>query len=268
MAENMGEVATGVTVEVSIISGETVEAPKKAKRGRKRKNALYFGPEQEEAVVQFLEEENAGIRNRIYNQYLRDPINKMIESIIRRYDLYREGESFEDIHADTLSFLITKVHKFEPAKGKKAYSYFGTICKHYLLGHIIKDDKRSKQVTSYEDVFSQLEGKEEYTYVIDGPEGVITELIKHISEDIKEVLSNEVLSDNEISVGEALVEILDNWETMFDNLEGGNKYNKNSILSTIRESTLLTTKDIRHAMRRYKKMYALIKKQRIEDGLL
>ena len=43
---------------------------------------------------------------------------------------------FTDIHTDTLSFLVTKMEKFKPAKGKKAYSYFGTICKNYLMGQI------------------------------------------------------------------------------------------------------------------------------------
>jgi len=54
------------------------------KRGRKRKNDLYFGPEQEEAVVKFLESEDIQGRNAIYNKWLRETLNKMIESIIRR----------------------------------------------------------------------------------------------------------------------------------------------------------------------------------------
>ena len=37
--------------------------------------------------------------------------------------------------------LTVGVDKFKPAKNKKAYSYFGTICKNYLMGQIIKDQK-------------------------------------------------------------------------------------------------------------------------------
>ena len=61
------------------------------KRGRKRKNALYFGPEQEEAVLNYLNTEDELERNAIYNEWLREPLNKMIESIIRKYKLYRNG---------------------------------------------------------------------------------------------------------------------------------------------------------------------------------
>jgi len=47
-----------------------------------------------------------------------------------------------------------------------------------------------------------------------------------------------------------------------------NKYNKNLILSYIREMTDLTTKDIRVGMRRFKKMYGLIKNDKIDKDLL
>ena len=36
-------------------------------RGRKRTSNLYFGPEQEEAVVKFLTSESYSERNKIYN---------------------------------------------------------------------------------------------------------------------------------------------------------------------------------------------------------
>ena len=83
------------------------------KRGRKRKKDLYFGPEQEAAVVKFLESDDQIERNTIYNEFLRFPIEKMVESIIRTYKLYRKSTSFEDLHTDTISFLITKSDKFK-----------------------------------------------------------------------------------------------------------------------------------------------------------
>ena len=94
------------------------------KRGRKRKNEMYFGPDEEKAVNDYLASTDDKERNMIYNQWLKEPLDKMIESIIRRYKLYRKGESFEDLHSDTLSFLMTKAHKFENARGKKVYSYY------------------------------------------------------------------------------------------------------------------------------------------------
>ena len=45
------------------------------KRGRKRVNDLYFGPEEELAVIKFLESDDNIERNAIYNQWLRKPEN-------------------------------------------------------------------------------------------------------------------------------------------------------------------------------------------------
>jgi len=237
------------------------------KRGRKRKNEMYFGPDEEKAVNDYLASTDDKERNMIYNQWLKEPLDKMIESIIRRYKLYRKGESFEDLHSDTLSFLMTKAHKFENARGKKAYSYYGTICKHYILGLLIKDEKYTKQTASYEDISSDLEERKELSYVIDKDEIVMDEFLKKLVDGIKEELNDEnqptkkKLNENERKVGESLIEILQNWETAFNTMDGGPKYNKNSVLETMRNYTNLSTKDIRLAMRRFKDLYEFLKHQ-------
>jgi len=248
-----------------------------AKRGRKRVKR-YFGPIEEEAVVLFLSSDDIHFRNEIYNKWLRVPFNKMVESIIRRYKLYRKTETFEDLHADTLSFLMMKSDKFEGARGKKAYSYYGTICKNYIMGLLIKDEKHIKQTYSYDDVYQTIESRDDMIYYIDDDESYISDFIKELRTEIFEKLKADglpdakqrktLLTDNERSVGNALVDIFDNWELMFDNLDGGNKFNKNAILSTIREATNLNTKDIRSGMRKFKNLYSLLKNKRVSDGLL
>ena len=137
------------------------------KRGRKAVKENYFDVREEEAVRKFLIAESSYEKNKIYNQFLRYPLDKMISSIIRRYKLYRKDMDFEEIHTDTHSFLMTKVDKFKPDKNKKAYSYFGTICKNYLMGQIIKDQKETNRKISYEDISSSLEERPDLTYRID-----------------------------------------------------------------------------------------------------
>ena len=201
------------------------EEPKK--RGRKRTTNLYFGPEQEEAVITFLSSDDYHERNRIYNKFLRAPLNKMIESIIRRYKLYRKDYSFEDVHADTLSFLAMKMNKFEPEQGKKAYSYFGTICKNYLLGQLLKSDKRMKTDLAYDDVYKSVEEMDDYQYDLEDVDKTpLEEFIKEVSSNIKAEIEHGKISENEKLVGNALIMVLGNWETIFEQVESGNKYNK------------------------------------------
>jgi predicted SprT family Zn-dependent metalloprotease len=103
--------------EILILSGATDTNLKK--KGRKPKQANYFDVREETAVVKFLLTESSEEKNKIYNEFLRNPLDKMISSIIRRYKLYRKDMDFIEIHTDTHSFLMTKIDKFKPEKGKK-----------------------------------------------------------------------------------------------------------------------------------------------------
>lgn len=248
----------------------------KGKRGRKPSKNIYFGEREEKAVVLFLTSETQEERDLIYEEFLKAPLTKMVESIIRKYKLYRKSVSYEDLHADTLSHLITKTDKFDHTKGKKAYSYYGTICRNYIVGLLQNDSKELNKSVAYEDVYKSIEEDERYSYQLDDDDdSYLSQLISDISDDIKQELRlneegtlKKSLNVNEVKVGKAVVMVLDNWKIIFDDLDINDKYNKNTFYSTVREYTNLHTKDIRNAMKRYKRLYALIKQSRINDGLI
>ena len=198
------------------------------KRGRKATTTNYFDVREEDAVKAFLLAETYEERNKIYNEFLRDPLDKMISSIIRRYKLYRKDMDFREIHVDTHSFLITKVDKFQPAKNKKAYSYFGTICKNYLMGQIIKDQKDMNRKVSYEDISLSLEQRPDMIYTIDSDQLDMEVVIKKYLNDLKEFINTESLSDNEVKLGYALIDLFENYESIFSSTDN-NKFNKNII---------------------------------------
>lgn len=224
------------------------------KKKRKEKQANYFDVREENAVRMFLLETSHEERNKIYNQYLKEPLDKMISSIIRRYKLYRKDMDFEEIHTDTHSFLMTKIEKFKPSKEKKAYSYFGTICKNYLMGQIIKDQKEMNRKISYEDISSSIEENIRFSYSIENEMVDATFVINKFILELKIFIDSESLSDNERKLGYALLDLFENYEAIFTSADN-NKFNKNIILLSLREMTNLSTKEIRNSMKKYKKLY-------------
>ena len=224
------------------------------KKGRKPKQANYFDVREELAVVRYLESETFEEKNKIYNEFLRKPLDKMISSIIRRYKLYRKDMDFYEIHIDTHSFLMTKIDKFKPSKEKKAYSYFGTICKNYLMGQIIKDQKETNRKISYEDISSNLENDPEYSYSIDSELLSSEQIIKKFLEELDKFIKTGNLTDNEIKLGHALYEIFENYDNIFIGSDN-NKFNKNIILLSLRDMTNLSTKEIRSSMKKYRTIY-------------
>ena len=221
---------------------------------RPRTQKIYFGEDQEKAVVRYLESESDDERNKIFNEYLREPLIIMVESIIRRYKLYRKDMEFEEIHTDTMSFLITKINKFDHTKNTKAYSYFGTICKNYLMGAIQKDTKEQNRQVSYDDISSDIEESPLLSYVIDEHVIDYRDVIIKLTMNLEEFVENQNLNENEQKLGYALLEIFSNFDKIFQ-VGDGNKFNKNLILLSLREMTSLSTKEIRIAMKRYKKIY-------------
>lgn len=235
----------------------TSEDVSSKKRGRKTVNVNYFDVREEDAVKKFLLAQTSEEKNKIYNEYLRGPLDKMISSIIRRYKLYRKDMDFNEIHTDTHSFLMTKVDKFKPSKEKKAYSYFGTICKNYLMGQIIKDQKETNRKVSYEDMSESLEERPDMVYRIDEDHLDTSVIIFEYLKELKEFIDGENLNDNEKKLGYALIDLFENYDSIFSSADN-NKFNKNVILLSLREMTNLSTKEIRSSMKRFKKLYILI----------
>ena len=234
------------------------------KRGRKTVNVNYFDTREENAVKEFLIAKTSEEKNKIYNDFLKAPLDKMISSIIRRYKLYRKNMDFNEIHCDTHSFLMTKVDKFKPSKEKKAYSYFGTICKNYLMGQIIKDQKENNRKISYEDVSGSIEERPEMSYRIDEDHIDISVVIDDYLKELRYFIDKEDLNENEKKLGYALIDLFSNYDNIFSSADN-NKFNKNIILLSLREMTNLSTKEIRNSMKRFKKLYVLIQNKMKSD---
>jgi len=252
-SKNSGQTET-VQTELNLSGGTETEQSEAKKRGRKPTTNNYFAEREERAVRLFLTASTYTEKNEIYNEYLKAPLDKMIESIIRRYKLYRKGMDFREIHHDTHSFLITKVEKFKPERNKKAYSYFGTICKNYLMGMIIKDQKEQNRKISYEDVTTKLESRPDMVYYLEHEKIDATHVIKRFTKELEEFITESDLNNNELKLGYALIELFENYSNIFIGTNN-NKFNKNIILLSLREMTNMTTKEIRTSMRKYKKLY-------------
>jgi hypothetical protein len=237
-----------------MVNNETEVLIEKKKKGRKPKVNNYFDEREETAVRMFLIAETYEEKNKIYNDFLKEPLDKMISSIIRRYKLYRRDMNYEEIHVDTHSFLMTKIEKFKPSKEKKAYSYFGTICKNYLMGQIMKDQKEMNRKISYEDISSDLSNRKEMSYLIDDDTLSSEYIIKKFLEKLKTSLEDKNCNDQEHKLGSAIYDLFENYGTIFPETNN-NKFNKNIILFELREMTNLSTKEIRNLIKKYKKLY-------------
>lgn len=248
-------------------SGTTIEL-KKGKGGKVRKG--YFYEEQEQAMADYVHTNDQKEKDRIFNEVLYTAFTKMIESIIRRYNLYPPDEEFDQTFDDTMSFLMSKLDHFDPDKGYKGYSYAGTVCKNYLIYKLNQFSKNQKRNTSYDAQQSDFIDNIHYSYDNGTPDlAFIQTLMSITSSQINAMIVNRkelMLTDNEVKVGNAIIQLLSNWEELFIRM-GSDKFNKSSILMFLKETTLLTTKEIRDSGKKYKKLFYDNKMRLLEEGI-
>ena len=72
--------------------------------------------------------------------------------------------------------------------------------------------------------------------------------------DLKNYVNNNTLVENEFKLGQALIELFDNYGNIFIGNDN-NKFNKNIVLLSLREMTNMNTKEIRIYLKKYKHLY-------------
>ena len=158
---------------------------------------------------------------------------------------------------------MKKIDYFNPNSGYKAYSYCGTICKNYLIWKINQHNKFRDKNASYDEIKNEIINDIKYSYDKHSNKiSTLTEIIEYMKKNIKHMIENKdmfKLTINEVRVGQALVTIMDDWDDLFARM-GSHKFNKSSILLYLQETTLLNTKEIRDAMKKYKLLYQEVKK--------
>ena len=111
---------------------------------------------------------------------------------------------------------------------------------------------------------SSIEERPDMMYWIDEEEVDTNAIISKYLNELRDFIENENLNDNERKLGYALIDLFDNYESIFSGADN-NKFNKNVILLSLREMTNLSTKEIRSSIKRFKKLYILIQSKMKTD---
>ena len=208
-----------------------------APRKRKKKSKNYFTQETEDYIVKYNNESDPEIRSKIYETHIHYPFFKLTQNIIHTFKFYHtEVENLEHLQHEIITFLLTKMHLFDPTRGAKAYSYFGTIVKRWLILYNTKNYSKKIQKTGVEELY-----KEGSTHIYSiGDETVKSDLDKymdvfvdHVSENLFELFPK----GNDAAVADAILEL-------FRRRESLDIFNKKALYIYIREMVDVKTPKI------------------------
>jgi hypothetical protein len=112
------------------------------KMPKKPSDRNYFTQDTEDAIVLYNRTEDTALKSKIYESKIHYAFFKLTQNIIHTFKFYHtEVEDLEHLQHEIIVFLLSKIHLFNPENGAKAYSYFGTIVKRWL---ILYNDKNYK----------------------------------------------------------------------------------------------------------------------------
>ena len=227
--------------------------PRKAKKGSPR---YYFNQITENAIIRHNKETRPYIKERIYNDHIRQAFEKLAENIIHTFKFYYFDVPSEDVKHEVVSFLYMNIHKFTEGKGK-AFSYFSIVAKNYLILHNNNNYKRMKQhdgeeVTDYKrDPITEMRNTEFNS--------VQVEYLETLAEYWKNNLTTVFKRKKDLDVANAVIELID----MRHNIEN---FNKKALYILIREMTGSNTQHITRVINVMKKHHFNLHKKFLATG--
>ena len=210
--------------------------PVKRKRKKKTKNQ-YFTQATEDAIVRYNNCSDPEERSEIYRKEIHYAFFKLTENIIHTFKFYyTEVNEIEHLQHEVITFLLDKIHLFDQSKGAKAFSYFGTIAKRYLIIQNTQNYKKRVDKAPVEELYHDLK----YSYDIDyNPmekddlSDFLDEYLEYCTENIYVLFPKE----KDARVADAILEI-------FRKRESIDIFNKKAIYLYIREMVDVKTPHI------------------------
>lgn len=224
------------------------------KRKPKTKNE-YFTQETEDAIIAYNNSEDFIFKSKIYEEKIHYAFFKLTQNIIHTFKFYyTDVEEIEDLQHEIITFLLTKIHRFDSTRGTKAFSYFGTIVKRWLI--LYNKKNYSKRITKTP--LATVEEDESYSYNIDEstPSESKDKLVMFTNKFVSYITDNifELFpKPQDAKVADAIIELFRKRNTDII-------FNKKALYINIKESVDVKTPKITKIT---EKLYSIYKKQYI-----
>lgn len=211
-----------------------------------KKQKAYFTEKTENAIVRYNNSEDATEKNIIYCTEIHAAFDKLAENLIHTFKFYNFDIEYEDVKHEVVTFLVEKINKYSPEKGK-AFSYFSIVGKNYLIANNNYNYHYFKKITQID--------------AIDTERSVINEILR---ENVKEEKSDFFdlfvqyfdMNVDKLFTKQRDLEIADAVIDLFRHRQNIENFNKKALYILIRERTNVKTQNVTSTINKIKKIYS------------
>lgn len=227
---------------------------------KKKNKKQYFDQEVEDAINDYNNNEDIEVKNKIYQDKIHFAFFKLTQNLIHTFKFYHtEVDNLEDLQHEVIIFLISKMDKFNPDLGYKAFSYFGTIAKRYLIIYNNKNYSKKKDILPIE----FIQDDEKHSYTEESYDSKLSYFLDEFTKYCDKNLFKLFPKEQDAKIADAVMEIFRNREK-FDDIA----VNKKVLYFHIREIIQVRTPKMTAIIDR---IYVIFKKEYIfflENGYL
>jgi hypothetical protein len=211
------------------------------KRGQPRRRKpkeprVYFTEDTENAIIEYLASDDQSFRNAIYRERIEYAFYKLAENIIHTFKFYyTDSDTIEELKHEVVTFLLEKLHKYDQTRGK-AFSYFGTIAKRYLIVYNNNNYKKLQEHADVEEIdedkvilYDTIKAAEDKT----DPNTFIDQFIRYVDKHLYSLFPKK----QDAQTADAIMELFRKRETL-------EIFNKKALYIYIREITDTSTPQI------------------------
>ncbi len=231
----------------------------KKKRTRKpRTKRMYFTQVHEDAIIEYNNITDFKRKTELYETLIHPALDEMVDKIVYTYK-FTSLPNIAELQSDCKVMLVTILHKYDPSKGSKAFSYFSVITKNWFIAQVKKNAKKNRREVSMENYLSmdKIGGTELYA---EDPYHENRE-----REEFMGLLREEIDSWDSVSMRPNEKKVYEAIKTLMQNADKLEIFNKKAIYLYLREITGLNTKQIVAQLSKMRIKYSDFK-TRYENG--
>jgi len=221
-----------------------------------KKRNMYFHEGTAAAIVAYQGTDDITAKQRLYKADIFPAFDKLVENLIFIHGFRGLHDSYEDLKNDCVTFLYEAIHKFDPSRGSKPFSYFNVVAKNWLIirskqrvmkirRNISIDDPESmglrekEMIETHQTVPAQDEALEALEFV-----GRVHSMLTEIQ--------TRTINENEQACIDAVI-------TIFKSVDNIDLLNKRVVFLYIRELSGLSPKQLTTTIASLKKHYRELK---------
>ena len=226
---------------------------KKIKRHPGQRSILYFDKQTETAIITFLESDVKSTKEKIYKHEIFPAMEKLVESLIYVYGFKSPLMNTAELIEEGCFFLYDSLHKWDPQKGSKAFSYFNVVAKNFLINITNGHRKKYMKHVYLDDVQSEKSEYKQHLKMLDRVPSAEEVMIncERNRENIERVkkIRHQLNDDRDLTTIDAV-------EKLFDLSGEVDFINKQSIYVYLVEISGLEKKQVAKSMSKIRKIYS------------